>query len=159
MVSMMLVGRIMGKVDTRLLILAGLGLTSLSLWQMGRFSLDVTQYMLVESGVIQGLGLGLIFVPLSAMTFSTLAPHLRTEAAAMFSLMRNIGSSIGISIVTALLSRNSQINHAALGEHVSIYNPLMHAPYLPPSWSLDSASGLMALDAEVNRQAASIAYI
>ncbi len=64
MVSMMLVGRLMGKVDTRLLILAGLALTSLSLWQMSRFSLDVTEFMLVESGVIQGLGLGLIFVPL-----------------------------------------------------------------------------------------------
>ncbi|MDY0871995.1 DHA2 family efflux MFS transporter permease subunit [Dongia rigui] len=159
MVSMMLVGRVMGKIDTRLLILAGLALTSLSLWQMGRFSLDVTEFMLVESGVIQGLGLGLIFVPLSTITFSTLAPHLRTEAAAMFSLMRNIGSSIGISIVTALLSRNSQINHAGLSEHVSIFNPLMHAPYLPPSWSLDTTTGLLALDAEVNRQAASIAYI
>jgi len=159
MFSMMLVGRVMGKIDTRALILAGLALTSLSLWQMGRFSLDVTEYMLVESGVIQGLGLGLIFVPLSTMTFSTLAPHLRTEAAAMFSLMRNIGSSIGISIVTALLSRNSQINHAGIGEHVSVYNPLMHAPYLPQSWSLDTTAGLLALDNEVNRQAAGIAYI
>lgn len=159
MVSMMLVGRLMGKVDTRLLILAGLSLTSLSLWQMSQFSLDVTEFMLVESGVIQGLGLGLIFVPLSTVTFSTLAPHLRTEAAAMFSLMRNIGSSIGISIVTALLSRNTQINHASLAENVNIFNPMMHAPYLPPSWSLDSAAGLASLDAEVTRQAASIAYI
>jgi DHA2 family multidrug resistance protein len=159
MVSMMLVGKLMGKVDTRLLILVGLALTSTSLWQMSQFSLDVTEFMLVESGVIQGLGLGLIFVPLSTVTFSTLAPHLRTEAAAMFSLMRNIGSSIGISIVTALLSRNTQINHASLAENVSIFNPMMHAPYLPPSWSLDSQTGLMALDAEVTRQAASIAYI
>ncbi|WP_374314314.1 DHA2 family efflux MFS transporter permease subunit [Dongia sp.] len=159
MVSMMLVGRLMGKVDTRALIFLGLALTSFSLFQMGRFSLDVTEFMLVESGVIQGLGLGLIFVPLSTLTFSTLAPHLRTEAAAMFSLMRNIGSSIGISIVTALLSRNTQTNHAGLAEHVSIFNPMMQAPYLPQSWSLDSATGLAALDAEVTRQAASIAYI
>jgi MFS transporter, DHA2 family, multidrug resistance protein len=159
MVSMMLVGRLMGKVDTRLLILGGLALTSLSLWQMARFNLDVTEFMLVESGVIQGLGLGMIFVPLSTVTFSTLAPHLRTEAAAMFSLMRNIGSSIGISIVTALLSRNTQINHATLGEHVNIFNPMMQAPYLPPSWALDSVTGLASLDAEVTRQAASIAYI
>ncbi len=159
MFSMMLVSRVMGKIDTRFLILTGLTLTSFSLWRMGHFNLDVTEYMLVESGVIQGLGFGLIFVPLSTMTFSTLAPHLRTEAAAMFSVMRNIGSSIGISIVTALLSRNSQINHASIGEHVSIYNPLMHAPYLPESWSLETVTGLSALDAEVSRQAASIAYI
>ena len=159
MVSMLLVGRLMGKVDTRLLLLTGLGLTAYSLFQMSRFNLDVTAFMLLESGIIQGLGLGLIFVPLSTMTFSTLAPHLRTEAAAMFSLVRNIGSSIGISIVMALLSRNTQINHAALAEHVTPFNPLMQAPWLPEFWSPDTATGLSALNEAVTRQAQSIAYI
>jgi DHA2 family multidrug resistance protein len=159
MVMMAIVGRLIGKVDTRLLIGTGFALAALSLWEMSLFSLDVTPWLIVKTGVVQGLGLGLIFVPLSTVTFATLEPRFRAEATALFSLVRNIGSSIGISIVIALLSRNTQINHAVLAEHVNPYNPLMQAPWLPPSWSPDSAAGLATLNAELTRQAASIAYI
>jgi DHA2 family multidrug resistance protein len=159
MVMMVIVGRLIGRVDARLLIAGGLVLAALSLWEMSRFSLDVTPWLIIKTGVIQGFGLGLIFVPLSTITFSTLAPRFRGEATAMFSLLRNIGSSIGISIVIALLSRNTQINHATLAEHVTPFNPLMQAPLLPDAWSPGSAAGLAALNAEVTRQAASIAYL
>jgi len=159
MVMMAIVGRLVGRVDSRLLIAAGFGLAGFSLWEMSRFSLDVTQWMIVWTGVVQGFGLGLIFVPLSTVTFATLAPHLRNEATALFSLMRNIGSSIGISIVISLLSQNTQVNHASLAEHVSRFNPLMQFPWLPPPWSIDGVQGLAALDAEVTRQAAAIAYL
>lgn len=158
MVSMALVGRVVGRIDARVLIGAGLALAAFSMWEMSRFSLDVTPWMIVWTGVVQGLGLGLIFVPLSTVTFATLAPRLRGEATALFSLMRNIGSSIGISIVMSLLSRNTQANHAEIAEHVTRFNPLMHAPWLPPAWSLDSTEGLAALNEEVTRQAAAIAY-
>ena len=159
MVMMVIVGRLIGRVDARLLIAAGLVLAAASLWEMSRFSLDVTPWLIIKTGVIQGFGLGLIFVPLSTVTFSTLAPQFRGEATALFSLLRNIGSSIGISIVIALLSRNTQINHAVLAEHVTPYNPLMHAPFLPDLWSPANPAGLATLNAEVTRQAASIAYI
>ena len=159
MIAMMLVGRMVGKIDTRLLILFGLLATAYSLYQMVGFNLNTDQYTIVESGIIQGLGLGFIFVPLSTITFSTLEPKFRTEAAGLFSLLRNIGSSIGISVVTALLSENTQINHAALAEHVTPYAPMMQAPWLPEAWSLDTSRGLATLNAEVTRQAASIAYL
>jgi DHA2 family multidrug resistance protein len=159
MIAMLVVGRLVGKVDTRALILFGLLLTAYSLWQMVGFNLDTDQYAIVESGVIQGFGLGFIFVPLSTITFSTLDPRLRTEAAGLFSLLRNIGSSIGISVVTALLSESTQINHAILAEHVTPYNPMMQWPQLPSMWSLDTTAGLAALNAEVTRQAATIAYL
>src|SRR3954463_907877 len=159
MIAMMLVGRMVGRIDTRLLILAGLLMTAYSLWQMVGFNLDTDQYSIVESGVIQGLGLGFIFVPLSTITFSTLDPKLRTEAAGLFSLLRNIGSSIGISVVMALLSQSTQINHADIAQHVSPFRPMMQAPWLPEHWSLDTTAGLAALNGEVTRQAATIAYL
>src|SRR5262249_14785097 len=108
---------------------------------------------------VQGLGLGFIFVPLSTLTFATLKPQQRTEAAGLFSLMRNIGSSIGVSAVTSLLAQYTQINHANLAEHVSPYNPQIQAGTPPAPWDPSTTSGLAALDAEVNRQAVTIGYL
>ena len=154
MASMFLVGAISGKVDTRLMILAGMGLTALSLWEMAGFDLNVSTWTIVHTGIVQGLGLGLIFVPLSTITFTTLAPHYRNEGTAMFSLMRNLGSSVGVSIMITLLGRGTQVNHAILGEHVNPYNPAFTA-----TWTDHSARGLQLLNGEVTRQAAAIAYL
>ncbi len=159
MIAMLVVGRLMNRIDARLLILVGLMLTALSLWEMTGFSLEIGTSDLVRTGVIQGLGLGFIFVPLSTVTFATLPSRLRTEATALYSLVRNLGSSVGISIVIALLSQNTQINHATLAENVTPYNKLFRFPDLPSVWSLANPAGLAALDAEINRQAAMIAYI
>jgi len=159
MIAMMVVGRMIGRIDSRLIIFSGLSLTALSLYQMASFTTDVSETRIVVSGIIQGLGLGFIFVPMSTLTFATLEPRFRTEAAGLFSLMRNIGSSIGVSVVTALLSQYTQINHAILSEHVSPYNPLMQGSRLPALWDPAQPSGLAALDAEVTRQAATIAYL
>jgi len=158
MVAMLVVGRIVGKVDARLLMLCGLLLTSLSLWQMAGFTTQVSTWDVVQSGVVQGLGLGFIFVPLTTVAFSTLAPRYRNEGTAMFSLMRNIGSSVGVSVVFNLFGRNTQINHAHLAEAVNPYNPAFQGP-LPPGWGLHDAAGLAAINGEVARQAATIAYL
>ncbi|KAF0806473.1 multidrug resistance protein B [Alcanivorax xiamenensis] len=121
MVSMMLVGRLMRtRLDPRVLVITGLCLTSLSLHQMAGFTLEVSQSDLIWTGVLQGLGLGLVFVPASAMTYATLAPALRTEATSLFSLSRNLGSSVGISIMTAMLTRNLWINEQQLGEQLQL---------------------------------------
>jgi DHA2 family multidrug resistance protein len=121
MISMLLVGRLVRTIDSRLLVSVGLLLTSVSLWMMTGFTPQMTMSPIVWSGVVQGLGLGLVFVPLSTVAFSTIAPEFRADATSLFSLVRNIGSSIGISVVSALLTRNLQVNHTEL---VGIHNPL-----------------------------------
>ncbi len=157
LVAMILVARIIGKVDTRLIILTGLSLTAISLWQMTGFSLAMNMNLLLVSGILQGFGLGFVFTPLSVITFSTLSRQHLTQGTAIFSLMRNVGGSVGVSIVEALFVRNSQIVHARLAEHIRPDNPVAQALRAP--YSLTEVHGIAALNAEVTRQAQMIAYI
>ena len=156
MISMLLVARLMKHIDARVLIATGLAFTAWSLWRMTEFSLEMDMYPLILTGVVQGLGLGLVFVPLSTLAFATLEPRLRTDAASLFSLVRNIGSSIGISIVATLLARNTQISHAVLAGHIT---PFHHAGGFAAAAPLSSTQVLGLLNAEVTRQAAMIAYL
>ncbi|HEX9554916.1 MAG TPA: DHA2 family efflux MFS transporter permease subunit [Reyranella sp.] len=159
MVAMFLVARLVGRIDTRLIILTGLLATVVSMWQMTGFSLQMGMGPIITSGVLQGFGLGFVFTPLSIVTFSTLPRHIMTQGTAIFSLMRNIGGSIGISIVVALLSENTQTVHSRLVEHLRPDNPLAQAPFLAPPYSLSVPNGIAALNAEVTRQAQMVAYI
>ena len=159
MAAMFLVAKLVGRIDTRLIILTGLLVTVVSMWQMTGFSLQMGMSPVIISGVLQGFGLGFVFTPLSIVTFSTLPRHIMTQGTAIFSLMRNIGGSIGISVVVALLSENTQIVHSRLVENLRPDNPLAHAPYLAAPFSLSSAPGVAALNAEVTRQAQMVAYI
>jgi DHA2 family multidrug resistance protein len=158
MVAMMLAGRLLGRVDIRLLLTLGFALTALSLWEMIGFTPDVSQAAIVRTGLQQGMGLGFIFVPLSTVTFSTLAPEFRTQATALYSLLRNLGSSIGISLVIFLLARNTQAMHAELAEHVNPFNPAIRIPSVAAMWDVGTEVGRAALNAEVTRQAMTIAY-
>jgi len=156
LIAMMLVGRLLARgTDARLLAGIGMLLTAYSLLAMTRFSLDVPESMIVSTGVIQGFGLGLVFVPISTVAYSTLPVHARTEAAGIFSLVRNIGSSVGISIVMTLLARNTQVNHAELAARLTPF--AANAPDLAAQ--LGSAGSLAALNAEVTRQASGIAFL
>ena len=159
MVAMLLVGRLIGRVDTRLLIFTGLSLTVLALFIMGHFTTEVSISVLVWTGVIQGLGFGFVFVPLSTSTFATLAPHFRTEGTSMYSLMRNIGSSIGISVVVTLLARNTQVNHASIAETMQPFRQALSPENLPKIWDWTTLTGTIALNGEVTRQALTIAYL
>src|SRR5690606_25636573 len=107
--------------DPRALILLGLVLTAWSLALMSGFTTFMPVRPIVVSGMIQGFGLGFIFVPLSTLSYATLAPRYRSEAAALFSLVRNLGSSIGVSAAVALLGRNIQIQHSYLAENITSY--------------------------------------
>jgi MFS transporter, DHA2 family, multidrug resistance protein len=149
LVSMVIVGRLIGHVPTRYLILFGLVATAFSLWQMSGFSLLMDGSPVVWSGFIQGFGTGFVYVPLAAVAFATLNPQLRNEATAVFNLTRNIGSSIGISVVEALLVRNTQIMHASLASHVTRYSQALTA---------SPGTAVALLNARVTEQAAMIAY-
>ena len=152
MIAMMVVGRLVGKFDLRLLLGAGFLITAFSLWQMTRYTLVLSQSDIVWPGVIQGLGLGLVFVPLSAATFATLSPEMRADGTAIYSLIRNIGSSIGIALVQTLLVRNTASMHASLTEKITIANPALLDNVATP----DAAA---LLNNELNRQASMISYV
>ncbi|SEA07989.1 MFS transporter, DHA2 family, multidrug resistance protein [Microbulbifer marinus] len=155
MMAMMLVGRLLRYVDGRALIFVGMLLVSLSLHFMAGFNLQVSRSALVWTGILQGMGLGLVFVPISTLAYATLPAQLRGEATALFSLSRNLGSSIGVSIVMAVLTRNLWINQQQLGERLQLSPDLLG--------SLPSAGELGALPVnvaqELSRQAAEIAYV
>ena len=140
------------KVDVRIIIGAGFLICAASLYQMTGFYLQMDQSMVLWPGVLQGLGAGMVYVPLAAVTFATLAPALRNEGTAIFSLVRNIGSSIGISVVTTMLTRNTQVMHSRLAENITPYFDPWH-PAIPAT-----ASGAQMVNHTVTSQAAMIAY-
>ena len=153
MISMILVGKLVQIVDARILVTVGLLLTAGSLHFMTQFSPQMGSGPVIWTGVMQGVGLGLVFVPLTTIAFATIPNHFRADATSLFSLVRNIGSSIGISIVSVMLARNVQINHAELGANISRYNP--NLTNLIPQGNLAT---LGQLDALVNQQALMISY-
>jgi DHA2 family multidrug resistance protein len=157
MAAMLVVGRLTGKVDFRLLLGAGFAITAFSLWQMTGYSLVLSQSDIIWPGVIQGIGLGLVFVPLSAATFATLSPQMRAEGTALYSLVRNIGSSIGIALVQVLLVRNTNTAHEALSAHVNSANAALQDP--AGVYSMATQAGAALIDSEVTRQASMIAYV
>ena len=157
MFAMMLVGRLSGRVDVRILILLGLLLTSFSMWEMTLFNTDISSWDIVRTGIVQGLGLGFIFVPLSTITFATLAPRYRNEGTALFSLVRNIGSSIGISVVINYLAQRSQMNHEAFAAYITPFNVNLHQG--GGMAELMTPKGLAMINGEVTRQASLLAYL
>jgi MFS transporter, DHA2 family, multidrug resistance protein len=159
MAAMMIVGRLVGQVDTRLLLAVGLGLTAWSLYDMTGWTPDVSQMTIMGNGLVQGAGLGFLFVPLSAVTLGTLPPEQRTEGAGLYNLSRNIGSSVGISVVTGLLTQNTQANHAEIVQHVTAVNRVFENPAIAQFWNPATDVGRAALDAMITRQAQIIAYI
>jgi DHA2 family multidrug resistance protein len=159
MIAMFMVGRLVNRIDNRLLVLFGFLLTALSMWQMTGFSLSMGWGPVVISGLLQGFGLGCTFVPLNLMALSTLPRHILTQGTAIRSLMRNLGGSIGIAVLVGQLAENTQKVHARLVEHLRPDNPLAQAPYMPAPFGLGTTEGMVALNAEVTRQAAMVAYI
>jgi DHA2 family multidrug resistance protein len=159
MIAMFVVARMIDRVDNRLIILFGLLLTALSMWQMTEFSLAMGMQPIIVSGLIQGFGLGCTFVPLNTIALSNLPRHILTQGTALRSLMRNLGGSIGIAVLEALLTQNTQIVHSRLVEQLRPDNPLARAPYLAAPYSLTTPPGIAALNAEITRQAAMVAYI
>jgi DHA2 family multidrug resistance protein len=156
MLSMLVVGRIINRVGSRPLIVLGLALTALALRDMSLFTLDTSHQAIIRTGLIQGVGLGLVFVPLSAATFATLAPRFRTQGTALFNLMRNVGSSIGISITSTLFIRYSIMMHASVAESINPFRTALQ-PYAGVL-ALNTSQGRALFDLQVTQQAMAIGY-
>jgi len=154
-----LVAGLTSRVDPRIGMSVGFLIQVASgLWML-TFDLNVTMDILVWNSLIQGFAVGIIWVPLSVVTFDTLAPSNRAEAASVFHLLRNIGSSFFISLSIAEIVRATGANYSRMTEMISIYNPTLSLPWVTGAWNFDSASGLAKVAKEIARQAAMIGYL
>jgi DHA2 family multidrug resistance protein len=158
MAAMLIAGQIMGKIDVRLFVGMGFGISLIAMTSFTRWTPDVSHNEIIFNGILQGMGSGFIFMPLSTVIYATLAPELRVEAAGVYNLVRNIGSAVGISVTSALLTSNTQINHQIIGGAITPFNHALQTGPLSHFWNPTLASGAAALDAVITRQATVIAY-
>jgi DHA2 family multidrug resistance protein len=157
-VAMMLVGRMLRYIEARTLIVSGLSLTCLSLFYMTAWTDQTGVTEIVTLSIVQGFGFGLVFVPLSTVAFLTLPTHLRTDGTSMLTLMRNVASSIGISVVIAQLTEGSRRTYAILSQHVTPFNHAMQMPNVRSMIDMSTDTGRAMADAMVNLQAQIIAF-
>jgi DHA2 family multidrug resistance protein len=157
-VAMMLVGRVMKYIEARTLIISGLGLMAGSLFFMTGWTDQTGVPEIVVLSIIQGFGLGLVFVPLSTVAFLTLPNHLRTDGTSMLTLLRNVASSIGISVVIAQLTEGSRRTYAILSEHINPFNHALQMPDVRSMIDLGSDAGRAMADAMVGMQSQIIAF-
>jgi DHA2 family multidrug resistance protein len=157
-VAMMLVGRMMKYIEARTLIVTGLGLTCLSLFYMTGWTDQTGVPEIVVLSIIQGFGFGLVFVPLSTVAFLTLPNHLRTDGTSMLTLMRNVASSIGISVVIAQLTEGSRRIYAILSQHINPFNHALQMPDVRGMIDLGTDTGRAMADAMVGLQSQIIAF-
>ena len=157
-VAMMLVGRMMRYIEARTLIISGLSLTCLSLFYMTGWTDQTGVPEIVTLSIVQGFGFGLVFVPLSTVAFLTLPNHLRTDGTSMLTLMRNVASSIGISIVIAQLTEGGRRVYAVLNEHVTPFNQAMQMPDVRRMIDMTTDAGRALADVMISLQAQIIAF-
>jgi DHA2 family multidrug resistance protein len=158
LIAMMLVGKLLKIIEARYLVLAGLILATITLYQMVGFTDQTSSQTIVLASILQGFGLGLVFVPLSTVAFVTLPAYLRTEGTAILTLVRNVGSSIGISMVIAQLTNMTTRMHAHLAEFITPFNDALQAPDVSAILNRATDSGRALLDLLITQQAAIIAY-
>jgi DHA2 family multidrug resistance protein len=152
-------GQFSNRIDPRYMIAFGLVSLTVSNGAMADWTLDVGTWEIVWTGYVQGVGAGIVIAPLGVLAFNTLAAEHRTEGAAIFNLMRSVGSSIGVSIAVAILTRSTTVNYAILSEHITPFNEVLRYPAFAEGWSVATGQGLAAIDAEITRQATMIGYL
>jgi DHA2 family multidrug resistance protein len=155
MISMMVVGRLVGKVDTRFLMTTGLVIFAVSYAGMSHFSLQMGPGVVAWTGFVQGLGTGMVFTPMTIVAYATLNPALRTDGTGVFALLRNVGNSAGISLMETVFTRTVQVVHSRLVQPLTPDNPLMRGTAM----SSRMASSAASMNGEVTRQAAMVAYV
>jgi DHA2 family multidrug resistance protein len=159
MVAALICGRVIGKTSARLLVGIGFIIGAYALHEMTLWTPDISQSNVVTVGFVQGLSIGFLAIPINIIAFATLPAAIRTEATSIYSLMRNLGSAIGISITGALLQTNTQVNHAIIAGDVNPFNRALETGAIARLWNPASVQGLAMLNQEVTRQATIIAYI
>jgi DHA2 family multidrug resistance protein len=159
MLAALVCGRLIGRISARLLVGIGFVTGAYALREMTSWTPDVSEWTMISVGFTQGLSIGFLTIPINIITFATLPTALRIEAAGVYSLMRNLGSAIGISVTGALLATNTQVNHALIASEVGPFNRALEAAGVSRFWGLGSAHGVAMLNQEVTRQAEVIAYI
>jgi DHA2 family multidrug resistance protein len=157
LVAMLMVGRLMKFIEPRYLVLVGMSLAAFTLSQMVDFTDQTSAYTIGVASVTQGFGLGLVFVPLSTVAFASLPLHLRTDGTAILTLVRNLGSSIGISVVIAQLTSTTARMHAHLTEFATPFNNALAMPDAA-MLNLGTDTGRAMMDRMINQQATIIAY-
>jgi DHA2 family multidrug resistance protein len=158
MFAMMVAGRLTSRTDPRLLMLFGIAMLAFSFWEMTSWTPEVGPLTLSWVTAIQGFGLGFVFIPLQVVAFATLPAQFRTDGTALFSLVRNVGSAIGVSVTSFMLAQNTQIVHAQIAETLTVFNRMLQTGGAYLMWNTATAAGLAGLNGEVTRQALAIAY-
>jgi DHA2 family multidrug resistance protein len=158
LVGMAMIGRLLRLVEARYLILIGLTLTAATMYQMTGFTADTSGREIMVCGLIQGFGMGFVFIPLSTVAFLSLPPQLRTDGTAMLTLVRNVASSVGISVVIANLTSKTIVFHSQLAEHITPFNDALRAPDVTRWLDLATDQGRALADQMLNLQAAILAY-
>ena len=159
LLGLVFAGRAANVIDPRAVIIFGFACVAYSAWMLAGFTNEVGVWDFAIAAFFNGIGIGAIWVPLTTVSFWTLPSHLRTEASTLTSLFRNYGSGIGISVVISVLSRSQATTHAHLAERASPYADAMQDPWLPSQWDIFTNDGLMALQAEISRQALAIGFL
>jgi DHA2 family multidrug resistance protein len=168
LLCMGMVAFLVGRIDTRFLILFGASMNVVALWLLQHVYLDVDFWYVTTGRIVQGLGLAFLFVPLTTAAFINLRPEQMGQATGLFNLLRNEGGSVGIAISATILSQHSQLHHARLAEHLTAGNAALQESLGRMSQWLDGATGFdqvtnqalawQILDGEVQRQAVVMAY-
>ena len=159
MLAAPLVGRLVGKTSPRLLVAIGFAIGAYALYDMMSWTPDVAEATMIRVGFLQGFSIGFMTIPINIITFATLPPTMRTEAAGIYSLMRNLGSAIGISVTGSLLTTNTQVNHDILAAVVTPFNRALQIGSALRLWNPATVHGAVMLNQEVTRQSEIIAYI
>jgi DHA2 family multidrug resistance protein len=161
-VIMMAVLQVMGRLDTlfdrRLLLATGWCILGAGFLAMAHFDLSMGPETIIAASAFQGLGQGMIAVPISTLAFATLNPNLRADASSISNLMRYLSGSVGIAVMQALTAANGQAMHASLAEHARLDNPVLRAGLPAHLWP-GTGSGAQALNDLITRQATMVAYV
>ena len=153
-----LVASRMGRLDPRIGIVIGLSLICLSGWRSAGFEFNVSTLEVGFLAAMQGFGCGLMWVPLSVITFATLPDRLLPDGSAIFHLLRNFGSSIFISLSMLAVVRSGSTAYAEISEPINLFNEAFSFANISGLWSLESSLGMGTLATEVGRQATMVGY-
>jgi DHA2 family multidrug resistance protein len=159
MIGVMVAGRFANRVDPRWMMGFGILLIAATLWEMTGWTPDIDAWSLSRNSIIQGFGLGIVFTLLQVVAFATLPADLRTDGTALFSLLRNVGLAVGVSVTSVVLTETTQIVHAQIAANLTAFNRALQGGGAYLYWSTSNPQGFAALNAEVTRQAAIIAYV